>query len=135
MRGSGGLAPVGDGGGPRAHAELGVDPADVVLDGLLGQEQAGGDLPVGLAVRDEGHNLCLAGGQPVRFPRAIAGRVESGPLASVRPRDLPIIHLTSGCGRRPGRGPDRSERTKHGRYRVNPMKIHANEHMGRYGPT
>src|SRR5580704_18914496 len=101
VRRSGGLTPVGDGCGPRAHAELGVDPADVVLDSLLGQEQAGGDLPVGLAVRYEGHDLRLAGGQPVRFPRAIDGRVESGPLASVRPRDLPIIHLTSGCGRGP----------------------------------
>src|SRR5436305_11768764 len=50
-RGSG-LAPVGDGGGPRADAELGVDAPDVVLHGLLGQEQVSGDLPVGLAVRD-----------------------------------------------------------------------------------
>src|SRR6266568_8913697 len=135
VRGPGGLAPVGDGGGPGAHAELGVDPADVIFHGLLGQEQASGDLPVGLTVRDEGHHLHLAGGESVRFPRAIAGRAKSGPLASVRPRDLAIIHLTSGCGRRPGRWPYRSERTKHGRYRVNPMKVHANEHMGRYGPT
>src|SRR5437764_5563885 len=62
VRGSGGLAPVGDGGGPRAHAELGVDAADVVLHGLLGQEQASGDLPVGLTVRDERHDLHLARG-------------------------------------------------------------------------
>jgi hypothetical protein len=70
----------------------------------------------------------------VRFPCAIAGGAESRPLA-VRSRDLPIIHLTSGCGRRPGRELYRSERTKHGRYLVNPMKIHANAHMSRYGPT
>src|SRR2546421_2642922 len=86
VRGPGGLAPVGDGGGPGAHAELRVDPADVVLHGLLGQEQASGDLPVGLTVRDEGHDLHLARGKPVRFPGAIASRAESGPLA-VRSRD------------------------------------------------
>src|ERR1700749_593053 len=100
----GALAPVGDGGGPGADAELGVDPPDVVLHGLLGQEQASGDLPVGLAVRDERHDLHLARGQPVRFPGPVSHRVESGPLASGRPRDLPIIHLTSGCGCRPQGG-------------------------------
>src|ERR1035438_1903530 len=47
------VAPVGDSGGPRADAELGVNPPDVVLHGLLGEEEAGGDLPVGLPVSDE----------------------------------------------------------------------------------
>src|SRR2546430_15832969 len=31
--------------------------------------------------------------------------------------------------------PYRSERTKRGRYRVNPTKVHVNEYMGRYEPT
>src|ERR1700683_1444083 len=57
------LAPVGDGGGPGPDAELGVDPSDVVLHGLLGQEQARREMPVGLAVRDEPHYLCLSGRQ------------------------------------------------------------------------
>src|ERR1700730_17816757 len=97
VRGSGGLAPVGDGGGPRAHAQLGVDPSDVVLHGFLGQEQMSGDFPVGLPVRDERHDLHLACGQPVRLP----GAIENGSLASVWPRDLVIVHLTSDCGRGP----------------------------------
>src|SRR5580700_4180241 len=58
------LAPVGDGGGPGPDAELGVDPSDVVLHGLLGQEQASRDLPVGLPVRDERHDLFLPRRQP-----------------------------------------------------------------------
>src|SRR5579859_5622757 len=98
-----GPAPVGDGGGPRAHAELGVDAPDVVLHGLLGQEQVSGDLPVGLAVRDERHDLRLARGQPVRLP----GAIENGSLASAWPRDRAIVHLTSGCRRGPA-GPYRS---------------------------
>src|SRR6266851_5787882 len=94
VRGPAGLSPVGDGGGPGADAEFGVDPPDVILYGLLVEEQASGDLPVGLPVRDERHDLDLTCGQPVRLP----GAVESGPLASAQPRDLAIVHLTSGCG-------------------------------------
>ena len=52
----------GSSGTAAADAELGVDPPDVVLHGLLGQEQASGDLPVGLTVRDERHDLHLARG-------------------------------------------------------------------------
>src|SRR5229473_2118210 len=104
VRGPDGLAPVGDGGGPRADAELGVDPPDVILHGLLGQEQASGDFPVGLPVRDEGHDLRLTRGQPVRLPSpgAVGSRAESGSLVSARPRDHSIVHLTSGCGQRIG---------------------------------
>src|SRR3954468_25062312 len=108
-------APVGEGGGPRADAELGVDAPDVILHGLLGQEQVSGDLPVGLAVRDERHDFRLARGQPVRLTAA----VKSGSLAPVWPRDRAIVHLTSDCRRDPV-GPYRSERTKNGRYCVNP---------------
>jgi hypothetical protein len=66
----------------------------VILHGLLGQEQTSGDLSVGLPIRDERHDLDLARGQPVRIP----GPVENEPLVSAWPRDLAIVHLTSGCG-------------------------------------
>src|SRR5260370_37705211 len=98
VRGPAGLSPVGDGGGPGADAEFGVDPPDVIFHGFLGQEQASGDLPVRLPVRDERHDLGLACRQPVRLPGPVESRVESGSLASARPRDPAIVHLTSGCG-------------------------------------
>src|SRR5260370_839857 len=128
VRGSDGLAPVGDGGGPRADAELGVDPPDVILHGLLGQEQASGDLPVGLPVRDEGHDLRLARGQSVRLPGPVGSRAESQSLVYARPSDLSIVHLTSGCGRR-------IRTAANYRTRSQPMKGHANDHMSRYEPT
>ena len=87
----------------------------MILHGLLGQEQVSGDLPVGLAVRDERHDFRLARGQRVRLSAA----VESGSLAPVWPRDRAIVYLTSDCRRDPV-GPYRSERTKYGRYCVNP---------------
>src|SRR6266568_6106077 len=128
VRGPGGLTPVGDGGGSGAHAELRVDPADVILHGLLGQEQASGDLPVGLPVRDEGHDLRLARGQSVRLPGPVGSRAESESLVYARPRDLSIVHLTSGCGRR-------IRTAANYRTRSQPMKVHANDHMSRYEPT
>src|SRR5271165_3105385 len=100
VRGPEGLAPVGDGGGPRPDAELGVDPPDMILHGLLSQEQASGDLPVGLPVRDERHDLDLTRGQPVRLSGPVESGADSEPLASTWPKDLVIVHLTSGCGRR-----------------------------------
>jgi len=51
---------VRDGRGAVVHAELGVDAPDVVLDGLLGQEQARRDLAVGMAAGDQRHDLTLA---------------------------------------------------------------------------
>src|SRR6266849_3383478 len=128
VRGPDGLAPVGDGGGPRADAELGVDPPDVILHGLLGQEQASGDLPVGLPVRNEGHDLRLARGQSVRLPGPVGSRAGSESLIYARPRDLPIVHLTSGCGRRIRTAANYQTRSQ-------PMKVHANDHMSRYEPT
>jgi hypothetical protein len=55
--------PVRDGGGAVVHAELGVDTPDVVLDRLLGEEQVRRDLTVGMAARDQRHDLGLACGQ------------------------------------------------------------------------
>src|SRR5688572_13657638 len=52
--------PEPDGGDARVHAELGVDAVDVVLDGLLAEEQALRDLAVGLTRGDEVHDLGLA---------------------------------------------------------------------------
>src|SRR5580658_6469559 len=105
-------APVGDRRRPRAGAELGVDPPDVVLHGLLRQEQPCGDLPVGLPVRDERHDLGFPRRQPLlcvaapgvtgRLRRPDAARpapVKRGPLARARSGNLAIVHLTSGRGR------------------------------------
>src|SRR6266480_1325207 len=41
--------------------------------------------PHGLSAREAEVMSLIADGQPVRFPRAVDGRVESRPLASVRP--------------------------------------------------
>ena len=62
---------LGDPGGERgglgtpAHAQLGQEVGDVVLDRLLGEEQLRSDLPVGLAVGDQGQDLPLSVGQLV----------------------------------------------------------------------
>src|SRR5690242_1260643 len=60
-----GLELRGEGGGLRAaaHAELGEDVRDVVLDRLLGQEEALADLPVGQALADELQDVPLLLGQ------------------------------------------------------------------------
>ncbi len=67
---AGSVAPVGlelgdIGGrlGPPLEVELGEDRADVVLDRLVGQEDVGRDLLVGLAFGDEGKDLALLLGQ------------------------------------------------------------------------
>src|SRR5512146_1693469 len=124
-RGGPGSAPVGDGGGPRADAQLGIDASDVVLHGLLGQEQVRGDLPVGLPVRDQRHDLHLARGQSVRLP----GAVENGSLASVWPRDCVIVHLTSDCGR----GPDRARTAANVPNEVGTASIHDGSCKGLHG--
>src|SRR5579862_2128071 len=109
MRVSPRVAPVRDGGGAGADAELGIDSPDVVLHGLLGEEQAGGDFAVGLPVRDEGHDLCLARRQAGPGSRA----VEREPLTPVRSWILPVAHVTSG---------------------VSPVKAHVNEHSPTWMP-
>src|ERR1700744_3777039 len=105
--------PVGDRGRPGTHAELGVDPPDVVLHRFLGQEQPGGDLAVRLPVGDERHHLRLPRRQRSRFPGAVGTRglawrrrlaACSGPvrhdvLIPDRPRILGSVHLSSGCQR------------------------------------
>src|SRR6266511_563497 len=73
-RGTGGPpSGAGDGGvagqvrrclGPTGHLELRQDARHVVLHGLLGEMELLADLPVGLAVRDEGQDPLLLGGQP-----------------------------------------------------------------------
>src|SRR5579862_7890756 len=111
LRGLARGAPVGDGRGPRADAELGVDPPDVVLHRLLGQEQPGGDLAVGLPVGDERHDLGFSRGQPGRlagavravqagdlYPDACPGTVQREAITPARSRILMSVHLTSGCG-------------------------------------
>src|SRR5580704_11530711 len=114
-RGSARGAPVGDGRGPRADAELGVDPPDVILHRLLGQEQPGGDLAVGLPVGDERHHLGFSRGQPMRltgvarvgragylpgcvYPDACPGTIEREAITPARSRILMSVHLTSGSG-------------------------------------
>src|SRR5581483_1415650 len=60
--------------GAAFHAELGEQRRDVVLDGLLGQEDALADLPVGQAFADQLEDLALLVGQ-VRQRVAFAGLV------------------------------------------------------------
>src|SRR5215211_3116955 len=55
------LERVRRGGGARADAELGEDVADVPFDGLLAEEQLGGDRPVAVARRNQREHLELAG--------------------------------------------------------------------------
>ena len=50
----------------RHHAELGEDVRQVALDGLLAQEQLGGDLSVGLALGHVPGDLELPTAQPQR---------------------------------------------------------------------
>jgi hypothetical protein len=45
--------PLGDGGVPRSHAQLGVDPVHVILDRFLGEEELSGDFAVGAASGNE----------------------------------------------------------------------------------
>jgi hypothetical protein len=54
-----GADPVGD-------ADLGVGSLDVVADGLLADDELGGDLTVAQAARDEGEDLSLPCGQARR---------------------------------------------------------------------
>src|SRR3984957_4290058 len=64
------VAPARDGGRPGLGSELGVDAVHVILDGLLGQHQLGRDLPVGVTLRDQGHDLGFAQGQAERAGQA-----------------------------------------------------------------
>src|SRR5580698_7794829 len=114
LSGGTGPAPVGDSGGAVADAELGVDPPDVILHGFLRQEQAGGDLAVGLPVRDERHHLDLARGQPGIFTPA-------------RSRNVVVVHVTSG----------RTARRKRERVSqlADPAPVHPVAQMGRLGTT
>jgi hypothetical protein len=49
---------------PGVDAEFGVDAPDVVLHRLLGEEQVGSDLAVGMPAGDQRHDLELTGRQP-----------------------------------------------------------------------
>src|ERR1700742_3937236 len=71
MGGGVGTEPVLDGRGAGAYAELGVDAANVVLDGLLRQEQVRGDLAVRVAPSDQGHDLALARRQPAVWRNSV----------------------------------------------------------------
>src|SRR5271165_4519935 len=91
--------------GPAGAAELGQYPADVCVDGSLGDDQPGGDLPVGQAVGDQFRNLVLPCGQrqPAGggwFPVAVRGRPERG---------TDLVAATEQPARLPGRVQRRSE--------------------------
>ena len=49
--------------------EFRQDGGDVVIDGLGGDEQLGGDLGVGVPAADQVENFSLAAGQPERMAR------------------------------------------------------------------
>src|SRR5690606_1422978 len=51
---------AGDCGGARGHVKLLVDRLEVVLDGVLRQAEAGGDLEVRQPLLDQRHDLVLA---------------------------------------------------------------------------
>src|ERR1700680_3060793 len=77
------IVPPGDGRRTGCRTELGVDPFDMVFDGLLDEEQLAGDLAVGVPVRDERHDLGLAGGKAERADHsgdAAGPHLSSGPL-------------------------------------------------------
>ena len=77
------------------HVELGEDLGDVLLDGLLGDAEGSGDLPVGVPAGEVGEHFGFAGGQegeggPGTGPAA-AGcrgtrRARPGPARSPSPR-------------------------------------------------
>jgi hypothetical protein len=83
--------------GPAGAAELAQYPADVRVDGSLGDGEPGGDLPVGQAVGDQLRNLVLPCGQrqPAGggwFPLAVGGGPERGAdlvAAAEQPARLP----------------------------------------------
>src|SRR5262249_47234722 len=68
-----GRKPVRDRRRPGVDAEFGVDAPDMVLDRLLGEEQVGGDLAVGVPAGDQRHDLELAGRQTAAGLRATVG--------------------------------------------------------------
>src|ERR1700730_9303631 len=81
------VIPAGDGGRAGAGTELRVNPVDVILDGLLGEDQLAGDLAVGVAFRDESHDLRLACGKAERADHsgdAAGPHLSSGPLLPAR---------------------------------------------------
>jgi hypothetical protein len=58
---------VGGGGLAGWGAEFGQHGGDVVVDGLGGDEQLGGDLDVGVSGADQLEHLMFAAGQPGRI--------------------------------------------------------------------
>src|ERR1035441_2168225 len=81
------VVPAGDGGRAGAGPEFRVNPVDVILDGLLGEDQLAGDLAVGVAFRDESHDLRLARGKAERADHsgdAAGPHLSSGPLLPAR---------------------------------------------------
>src|SRR5271169_2802570 len=87
----------------------------MILHRLLGQEQPGGDLAVGLPVGDERHHLGFSRGQTMRltgaaqvgraghlpryvYPDACLGTVQREAITPARSRILMSVHVTSGCG-------------------------------------
>src|ERR1039457_5881880 len=81
------IIPAGDGGRAGAGPELRVNPVDVILDGLLGEDQLAGDLAGGGPFRGEGHDLRLARRKAERADHSgdTAGpHLSSGPLLPAR---------------------------------------------------
>src|SRR6185312_3501966 len=73
---------IGGGLGPALHAELGEYAGDVVLDGLLGQEEPVADLPVGQSFADELEDAPLLVGEPGQRvgPAGLVTRAVPGPV-------------------------------------------------------
>jgi hypothetical protein len=77
-------------GAPAGHTELLEYAGEVLLDGLAAHEEGGGDLVVGLALRDELRDLELAGAQSAgaRALTASGAARNPAPQAAQLPRCL-----------------------------------------------
>ena len=91
------LSHVGGRLGPPLEVELGEDRADVVLDGLVGQEDLGRDLLVRLALGDEEPGSSAPAGQLRRARRARSDVA----IRRIRSRTLPVTAGSSSDSPRP----------------------------------
>src|SRR3954454_3475248 len=66
---------------PRRHTHLREHRGDVVVDGLLRDEEPGRDVAVGEPLADEGEHLTLSPGQP---PSVVPGQTLTPPREGVR---------------------------------------------------